>query len=306
MCVNVILMLPTLFATTRSLSGSALPIHPVIAPALKVIERVHSVWSLTRQGTIYGDPTHFVSLIGGRTLQTVAGENRVIRFSAIVLMFLSRVLKIIEQDQAVARAHWKLKSALKGRYILEKNRTIRIATIAKRIFLFIKESFALVMRACDILEVFYLSSEKKHLAVGESLYHLESIVDRFTEESPVLLEGIKKNQAILETLFANLQLNLSAEELIKELERTLKGMTSFHLKMKNITTSIGAVAQETVQMTGFQICTKLNLPHLFPQKYLPPTKPSWESKAYESEQNRFIPLELIQVREKEIKLKNLD
>lgn len=193
---------------TTVLKGEGLNISGAIWSFAAAISKIHSIWKIYIKGITYLNPDNFFGLSVGMIYQTIIGDRLFLKLPTVPFFVMARFLDLFEQEDAW-RKQWNrwfetvqcvqpIHTSLTREYGNYKITWfhyslsclwVRIQRIAYATFLLAWESFKLVMRIMDIVELVTVDPAK-----------LNEFVDRSVRESglhiPRCLNVLIRNKAI--------------------------------------------------------------------------------------------------------------
>lgn len=179
-----------------------------------LFKRVHRIWQFFIRVPVYTNPDNFLGLGAGYLLNFVLGNNRFLKLPAVPFLIGVRLLDLFEQEDAFRKSCRDLKEAflcVQPITLMEqlprlddrspktvqviwrmsvKRLYIRIQRIAASLLHFCKETFYLVMRIMDVLELITFDPKR-----------LQKLVDLSVQEGAInvsrCFQALALNQSAL-------------------------------------------------------------------------------------------------------------
>ncbi|NGX41860.1 MAG: hypothetical protein K940chlam7_00134 [Chlamydiae bacterium] len=303
--------------TTQGISPNRVFLPTSMIPGLRVVNKVHHLWSWYRRGTVYTNPDNLLKLAAGHGMNFFRGDSLALRISATCVLIATRILDCVEQQAKVVRSWRKLVDACKGNYCTPikcswevkakvslfsastihwfkhhgKSLLLKIQWVAYSIFHLIKQAFLISMRIMDVIDTFSLNDSTANEAINEFFVNGEKCVRNFVENKQQLIDGLKSNKDLIDKILKGIGLPIDPDRLIETATTTLDKTAQVLETADNVNKTTGAFLVAWAKKLGYEISIDLGLEKLAPKALIPSATPPWEIPDHIKITDRFPPPE---------------
>lgn len=276
---------------------------------------VHDKWKWIRLGEIYSDKNKFLHIAAGEGLYRLAGKSSIVRAGALTLLIATRILHCVKEYEKLQQACKEMFYAFDNTFpppiecdwnqetygntfsistvIWIKTTTqttiIRIQRVAIAIFHIGKHTFLLVMRLADAAESFSFSPEVKKEGVRFLFVNISDWITNLSENRGLLLEGLRSNQELIDTVLQGVDSKMDAEQLIQSIDSMIDKIEEIDQSVQDTSRTIVDFLIACCKKWGYEFLKEIGLHHLVPKSMIPPPSLVRPLPDLENYEERFPP-----------------
>lgn len=223
-----------------------------------LFKKVHRIWQVVIRVPTYTNPDNFFGLGVGYGIDLILGQNRLLKLPAVPFLVGVRLLDLFEQEDTFRKScHSWLEGvkAVQPITIIEyaadswqfkaKWIYIRISRVASATLHVFKESFTLIMRIMDLMELISFDSKQLQelvdLSVKEGALNISRCIRSLNRNKGALIKRLEKNEGTINRLLKGLGAKKTrAEDVVAKIKGGVETLHSWTMRYEAVSQTVGS------------------------------------------------------------------
>jgi len=292
-----------------------------LSAAYLCVHALHRAWFWYRRIEIYSNTDNFLKLVGGHTVNWLAGDRKLVRIAAQAVLIATRIFECVEEYEALHREchfFWayvadmnalpkkiEISAIGSNRFIspsthyffLKKWHAVafRVKRFALALFFLGKRLFRLSMCTIDAMRAFSCSDDTRHESMNELFVNSSKCLKALCANREVLISCIEDQRSVIRVVLQKSRSVITVEQLIGGVQRGFNAAERVHTGIEAVSERIGRVSRDLLKRAAFGVFQAAGLVKYMPDEWVPSLEPPWIDDGNAIEDARFPPLDHLRI-----------